>query len=667
MAMKKMFRSLITIALCAPLLSGCSLLSLFSNLPEETKDVDRLDARDSTFTAELNSSYTYDGKVYILYKDNTEKEVTEYCTYDALDTSKVGQSVLKIKYETKSVIYSHKVDISVYDPNDKGTLESIRVTLNNDEVEKGQTYTFDGKIEAKYSKLKSYIAVNNEDCTISTVNTATAGNKTLTVTYQGKSATATVKVISKLTGLSASALEVPKSRTRTIALTYTPSDATDKDVTYKSNNTSVATVNENGSVKGLVEGGSTTITVTSKKYSNISVDVPITVGPQPEQDEWTILMYVCGADLESDSRQGGQATADIAEILSVSGQPDDVNIIIQTGGANSWQKYSISSQYNQRYRVKDKSLEKLDDKVYTSYQGMGKTSTLKDFLVWGIESYPADKIGVIFWNHGGGLYGVCYDEKDGDDSLTNNEVQSAVSQAISSTGVDKLEFVGYDACLMQTMEVADFNAPYFNYQVASQESENGTGWDYDTWIDDLYGKKDTTTILQAIADGFIKDNGGTTYNGDQTLSYLDLTKMAAFKTAWEELGSQLSSKITSSNKSTFKSLVTDSYYFAGSDYGYFALFDAYDFLGNVSSNSTFNPGGNYISNAQSAITSLVKYNTTQKSSKDAHGLSFYFGSEYNSSTYSSFTNWRSIISTVGAVTESSSGSGGWDDWGGGWW
>ena len=79
----------------------------------------------------------------------------------------------------------------------------------------------------------------------------------------------------------------------------------------------------------------------------------------------------------------------------------------------------------------------------------------------------------------------------------------------------------------------------------------------------------------------------------------------------------------------------------------------------MSSNSTFNPGGNYISNARTALTNLVKYNVVQKEgAADGHGLSFYFGKTYNSSTYSHFTNWVSLCSTVGGFEYNS---------GGGWW
>ena len=465
--------------------------------------------------------------------------------------------------------------------------------------------------------------------------------------------------------------EISLGRPSTIQATYTPSNANQGlGLIWSSSNTSVATIDSSSGEITPKTTGTTTITAKLSSDQTKQSSCKVTVIEQ-ELDEWTILLYLCGADLESGGdyglSYGGAATSDIQEILSVSGQPDDVNFVIQTGGAAKWKStYNISKDYNQRYHVENKSLVKDNNKVYDTYQGMGESSTLQDFLEWGLETYPAKKTGVILWNHGGGLYGVCYDEKDGDgyNSLTNDEVVSAVSGALTTTGLSKLEFIGYDACLMQTMEVAEFNYPYFNYQIGSQESEAGSGWDYDTWVDDLYAKNSTETILKAIVDGFITDNGGvnatgeyydgTYYPADQTLSYLDLSQISTFKTAWESMASQVKSKINNSNKSSFKSnVVGASKYFAGDDYTYFATFDCYDFLDKLAANSTFNPGSTYINNVKTALSNLVKYNVTQKeAAEDAHGLCFYFGKAYNSSTYSHFSNWVSIVSTVGGYSQS---------------
>ena len=586
--MKKLFKSLFILSLSVVGLSGCSLEEFFGG----GKVADHIEVRDYTSEVTQHEKYTFDGKVFAVYEDNSEENVTKKSTISTIDTSTSGIKELSVRYEDSK--YIHK--------------ETVNIKVN------------------KYIELTD-IVLNEE---------YTAG----------------------------------LGRNKKITPTFVPNNATDTEVTYSIANTSIATISNDGVITPKTLG-TTTVTVKSVKFPSVTKTTTLHV-EEVAYDEWTVLLYLCGSTLESGGdygiSYGGAATADIQEILSVDGKPDDVNFVIQTGGAAKWKNtYGISSANNQRYHVENRQLVKDINKVYNSYQSMGQASTLKDFLDWGLETYPAKKTGLILWNHGGGLDGVCYDENKSDDCLTNVEVVEAVSGALTVAGLDKLEFIGYDACLMQMMEIAEFNSPYFNYQIASQESEAGSGWDYDTWVDDLYACRSTDVVLQAIVDGFINDNGGPDYQGrgaDQTLSYLDLSKMPEFKTAWEAMASQVKSKITSDNKSKFKSNVVEaSKYFAAEDYKDFAEFDCYDFLDNLSSNSTFNPGGNYISNARSALLNLVKYNIVQvKEASDAHGLSFYFGKTYNSSTYSHFTNWVSLVSTVGGISSGGGGGGGWGDW-----
>ena len=293
---------------------------------------------------------------------------------------------------------------------------------------------------------------------------------------------------------------------------------------------------------------------------------------------------------------------------------------------------------------------------------MGLTSTLQSFLEYGLNNYPADRTGLILWNHGGGMYGVCYDEKKSDDSLLNSEVKSAVSGALSNCGMSgqKLEWIGYDACLMQVQDVAEFNSQYFNYMVASEESEAGYGWDYDNWVDDLYAKKSTTTILKAIVDSFISDNGGAnSSSGDQTLSYLNLSYMSAYKTAWENMAIQLDSKLTSSNKSTFNTAIINNVkHYADDDYDYFCTFDAWDFVDKLANNSAFSSfriDATYTTAVKNAHANLVAYNLAQKGAGVSKGLCMYWAnsSQYSdvstvySTSQTNFTKWRQINVTYG--------------------
>ena len=407
-------------------------------------------------------------------------------------------------------------------------------------------------------------------------------------------------------------------------------------------------------------------------------------------DEYTILLYMCGSNLESDYANQtsiyyegqyyeidgvGLATADIQEILAVKNQPDDVNIVIETGGASKWTNstygkygdYDINASKLQRHHVENGKL-KLDDTL--SYASMGKSSTLQSFLEYGLTNYPAKKTALILWNHGGGLQGVCFDEKSGDDSLTANEVVSAVKGALKNCNMEgkKLEWIGYDACLMAVQDIAEKNSPYFNYMVAAQETESGYGWDYDNWVDDLYAHKSTTTILKEICDTFIADNNyddygnySTQYN-DQTLAYFDLSKASSYRTAWENMASQLSKKLTSSNKSSFSNLVKSTKYYGGENYTYYGLFDAKDFVNKLSNNNTFKVDSSYSQAVLNAHSQFVAYSAKGAKAGNSNGISMYWAyssdTEYCNSYASSdtnFSNWSSICSTYGG----SASDGGW--------
>lgn len=406
-----------------------------------------------------------------------------------------------------------------------------------------------------------------------------------------------------------------------------------------------------------------------------------------ELDKYTIMIYMCGADLESENKL---ATGDIQEILSVNNQPDDVNIIIETGGASKWStQYGISSSKLGRWHVEKKKLVKDAELTYAS---MGLTSTFESFLKWGLDNYPAEKTGVILWNHGGAMTGVCFDEKKSDDSLLNSEVASALKNVFTSTGrTDKLEWIGYDACLMGVQDIAEFNSQYFNYMVAAEESEAGEGWDYDTWVDDLYAGKSTPTMLKAICDGFVSaydDIYGGYYDNDQTLAYYNLSYMSEYKSSFEALATQMKSKFNSTVSSNFKKMlknvkcygttyytkddleeqgistsdavnyygmVYENGYYVDYGYNYFATFDVQDFLNKLKSNSTFSSLSTQISNVEASLNKLVEYNCVGDEAGESHGICLYFPlssscqkSTYYSTSQTHFTNWRSIVSTYGA-------------------
>jgi len=419
-------------------------------------------------------------------------------------------------------------------------------------------------------------------------------------------------------------------KTAKLSVNYVPENSNAiSEITWTSSNEQVVTV-EKGNITA-VSTGTATITATCKSKNNtltnsFTVNVEETSG-----SAWTIMLYICGSNLESD---GGYATSDISEILKVSNQPEDVNIIMETGGTTRWKKYGIDANALSRYHVENKQLV-LDEKL--TKVNMGKRTTFESFLDWGLENYPADNVGVIFWNHGGALDGVCFDDSiGGSDSLTNSETATAYKNVLPNHGIDKLEFVGYDACLMQVQDIAEFNSHYFNYMVTSEETETGSGWVYDQWVDDVYSGKSTKDILKANVDSFINRNGG-----DQTLSYLDLSKMADYHTKFEAMAAAIKST-AKANYSSFKSLLNNCKQFYG--FSYYGLVDGYDFMNKLKASATYEIYKNEIEATQAAYSQLVGYSRKGSQAGNSNGLAVVAAVYCSYSTSeTTFTNWRSIF------------------------
>ena len=91
------------------------------------------------------------------------------------------------------------------------------------------------------------------------------------------------------------------------------------------------------------------------------------------QETWAIYWYLCGSDLETRS---AAASKDLAELLRAR-LPDNVTVVIQTGGAKQWHHSEISSRHIGRYVYHGGKLEHVDKLPQAS---MGDWKTLASFL-----------------------------------------------------------------------------------------------------------------------------------------------------------------------------------------------------------------------------------------------------------------------------------------------
>ena len=252
----------------------------------------------------------------------------------------------------------------------------------------------------------------------------------------------------------------------------------------------------------------------------------------PDQS-WVLCWYLCGSDLESGY---GAATEDLNELSEVY-LPENVQVVIETGGASSWQNDTVDAGKIQRYLYNEDGLNLIDEQPQAN---MGDPNTLADFLRFCEEEFPADKKAVTFWNHGGGsVGGAAFDENYDFDSLTVSELRQAFSAVYELSSVNPpLELVGFDTCLMGTVDVASIFTDVARYMVASEELEPGCGWYYTDWVQALGDDPgmDGAELGKAICDSFVTGCKAYEVEDEITLSVIDLSQVEPLLEAYEAMG-----------------------------------------------------------------------------------------------------------------------------------
>lgn len=257
--------------------------------------------------------------------------------------------------------------------------------------------------------------------------------------------------------------------------------------------------------------------------------------PNAEAGTWAIYWYLCGSDLESN---GGFATSDLMEMMEVA-LPENIRVVIQTGGAKTWQNNVVDADILQRYVYDSKGLTLVDELPPAS---MGDAATLTDFLRYCKQNYPAEKTAVLFWNHGGGsVSGAAFDERYGYDSLTLDEMQTAFGRVWEADENDPpLELVGFDTCLMATVDVVGTFTGTAHYLVASEEVEPANGWDYTGWLGALAADPamDGAALGEVICDAYYAGCQAVGTHSNATLSLTDLTRTGPLLEAYEAYGAE---------------------------------------------------------------------------------------------------------------------------------
>ncbi len=325
----------------------------------------------------------------------------------------------------------------------------------------------------------------------------------------------------------------------------------------------------------------------------------------------TIMIYMIGSDLES---KYYAATKDLDEITNASIDYNNVNILIYTGGAKAWHTDSIPSDKHALFKIKNGELEKIEE---ISSDSMLDYKNLSYLLNYGYENYDTEYYDLILWDHGAGpIYGYGYDEYHNLDSMSLTDIKKALNES-PFNGTNKLELIGFDACLMSSIEVASILSDYSTYMVASQEFEPGDGWDY-SFLEKINSKTTSTELGNYIVNGYYDYYSKQSYVNGVSLSLLKLNQVEKVEKSINELFSAIDHDISidfslisrsRSNSKSFGKLDDTTYYYD--------LVDIYDLIERLP--KKYNA---YVEKLKNSLSDLIV--TTVTDLNDTNGISIYF-------------------------------------------
>jgi hypothetical protein len=368
--------------------------------------------------------------------------------------------------------------------------------------------------------------------------------------------------------------------------------------------------------------------------------------------DWTFMVY-----LDGDNNLEGAGIDDFLEMSSV-GSDSNVNIVAQFDRISGEDRSFDNWTDCQRFLVTAGMTPTVANAISDWGDGTGgrevnmaDPQTLIDFVEWAMDNYPASNYAVILWNHGGGwrveyeperliLKAVCWDDTSGEDSLYMSEVKSAL--ATIKTERQQVDLVGFDACLMGMTEVAYEIKDFANVMVASEASEPGDGWPYDTIIEDLSA---SPTMNATDLGATIVNRYGESYGiaSETTQSAIDLSIMDTLAFYVNDLAVAMDS-----NKSEITAARAHS-----QEYDYPENIDLYHFAELICTETSDPDVQTTASNVMTAVEFAVISEFHGIWLPNSHGLAIYFpetqaafDSDYNGSIidFPADTEWDEFLS-----------------------
>ena len=332
--------------------------------------------------------------------------------------------------------------------------------------------------------------------------------------------------------LNKTALALDEGESESLIATVIPDNATNKKVTWKSSDTSVATVNASGKVTAQATGtvvvvvitedgaevatctvtcgdgavepeipvtdvngkvtalkaGSTTIVAVTEDGA-MTASCKVTVEPAALlKGTRTILAYIA-----ADNTLASFASLDLAEMKAGMAKVQDSNVhfLVYIDDGKSPRLLELK---NEKGAVVETVVE-----TYGSRNSVGVSETQEVFAkVFSNSKYQADSYGLVYWSHGdgwlpyplrAGTRWVGQDKGNGDNRMNISEFVEILKSA------PHFDFILFDACFMQAVEVAYELRDYTDYCIGSPTEIPGPGASYDAVVPAMFSAENAAVNI----------------------------------------------------------------------------------------------------------------------------------------------------------------------------
>lgn len=238
--------------------------------------------------------------------------------------------------------------------------------------------------------------------------------------------------------------------------------------------------------------------------------------------EWTILLYMNSVEEKVEEMH----LADFVEMADI-GSTDEVNLVamMRRNDQNAIKSYGDWGG-TRRGRIET------GDRPDTSWGSVipdasqSRVETLRDYILWGSQTWPAKRYALVFFGHGYGVSGMFADH----DPITGSHVPLnylRIDSALDQTGV-ALDLVAAHICNGAMWEAAHIYAPYAEVLVAAQRLvDTPDGWAMNRFIDGIIEQptRSTRDWAEDIVAQVPLEPKSASYQ--QCISAVDLTSFAA--------------------------------------------------------------------------------------------------------------------------------------------